>query len=88
MCTSRLRRVVGPAVRGRLEVEDVLGRREEVRLLALDAPVPQPGEWLVVHSGYALGRAGADEAEAVLEALRAAHGDRAPADAGRSGQEG
>lgn len=71
MCTSRLHRVVaadGTAV----VVEDVDGRRHRVSLLALDGPAPEPGEWLVVHSGYAIDRVDRDEAEAVAAELLAA----------------
>ena len=65
MCLSRLhlvRSVCGP---GKVLVEDMDGRRHEVSLLALEPrdPEPRPGDWLVVHSGYAIERADAREAE-------------------------
>ena len=72
MCTSRLHLVVAPATEGVVMVEDIGGGRHLVSLLALDPPEPGPGEWLVVHSGYAIARAGAAEAEAVASELRAA----------------
>jgi hydrogenase maturation factor len=41
-----------------------------VSLLALDGPTPAPGQWLSVHSGYAIDRVDAGEAEAVRDELR------------------
>lgn len=74
---SRLHRVIGSAGPGRVEVEDLDGHRHDVVLLSLDGPLPGPGEWLVVHSGYAIDRVDATEAEAVAVELRArAAGDR------------
>jgi len=55
-----------------VEVEDVGGSVHTVSLLALDGPVPAPGSWLVVHSGYAIDRVDAEEAEAVAAELRTA----------------
>jgi hydrogenase expression/formation protein HypC len=74
MCTSRLHRVVAADGAGAVVVEDVDGGRHRVSLLALDGPPPEPGEWLVVHSGYAIDRVDAGEAEAVAAELRAAAG--------------
>ena len=68
---SRLHRVLGDAGPGAVEVEDLDGRRHVVSLLALDGPAPAPGSWLVVHSGYALDRVDAGEAEAVAADIRA-----------------
>jgi hydrogenase maturation factor len=70
MCTSRLHRVVASDGPGAVLVEDVDGSRHRVSLLALDPPEPEPGDWLVVHSGYAIGRADAAEAESVVAELR------------------
>lgn len=81
MCTSRLHRVVAPSGVGMVEVEDVDGRRHRVSLLALDPPRPRPGEWLVVHSGYAIDRVDAAEAAAVASEL-AGHADAGPAPTG------
>ena len=72
MCVSRLHRVVGAPGRGVVEVEDVHGGRRRVSLLALDGPTPEPGEWLVIHSGYAIDRVDATEAEAVAAELQLA----------------
>lgn len=70
MCVSRLRCVVAPAGPGHVEVEDPGGQRSRVSLLALDGPPPEPGEWLVVHSGFALDRADAAGARAAADELR------------------
>jgi len=56
MCMSRLHQVLRLTGVGVAEVEDVDGARHVVSLLALDGPTPAPGEWLTVHSGYALDR--------------------------------
>ncbi len=69
MCVSRLHRVV-TASDGAVEAEDVDGTVHQVSLLALDGPPPQAGDWLVVHSGYAIDRVGADEAQAIATELR------------------
>lgn len=65
MCQSRLHRVRSLCGPGKVLVEDMDGREHEVSLLALEPPEPDPapGEWLVVHSGYAIDRATAREAE-------------------------
>jgi hydrogenase expression/formation protein HypC len=72
MCTSRLHRVVAVQDEDTVTVEDVDGSPHLVSLLALDGPPPGPGEWLVVHSGYAIDRADTEEAESVVAELRAA----------------
>ena len=67
MCLGQLVEVVGPAGAGSARVR--AGASEfVVSVLTLDGPV-EPGEWLVVHSGFALGRIGAAEARDAL-ALR------------------
>jgi hydrogenase expression/formation protein HypC len=67
---SRLHRVVRRTGAGEVDVEDVDGIVRHVSLLALDPPEPEPGEWLVVHSGYALDRVDAADAEAIVDELR------------------
>jgi hydrogenase maturation factor len=69
MCTSRLHKVVRAMDPGWVIAEDVGGTRHSVSLLALDGPAPATGEWLVVHSGYALDRVETADAEAVLADL-------------------
>lgn len=70
MCMSRLHRVVRGAGPDAVDVEDLDGTVHRVSLLALDGPSPTPGEWLVVHSGYALDRVDTTEAEAVAAELQ------------------
>ena len=71
MCTSRLHRVVAAAGPGAVTAADAQGHLLRVSLLALDGPEPVAGEWLVVHSGYALDRADPGEAESIVADLRA-----------------
>ena len=70
MCMSRLHRVMRSAGPGSVDVEDVNGTVHRVSLLALDGPAPAEGEWLVVHSGYAIDRVEAADAEAVATEIR------------------
>ena len=70
MCVSRLHRVVRSDDPGFADVEDVDGKVHRVSLLALDGPEPVPGEWLVVHTGYAIDRVDATDAEAVAAELK------------------
>lgn len=81
MCMSRLHRVLGADGPGAVQVEDIDGGVHRASLLALPGPVPLPGEWLVVHSGYALERVEKGEAEAIAaqvrETARAAGEERA-----------
>jgi hydrogenase maturation factor len=70
VCVSRLHRVVELVGSGAAIVEDVDGMRHRVSLLAYDGEAPEPGQWLVVHSGYAIDRARASDAEAVMAELR------------------
>jgi hydrogenase maturation factor len=74
MCVSRLHRVLRSVGQGAAEVEDVDGAFHRVSLLALDGPPPEPGEWLVVHSGYALDRVDACDAEAIASEIRSSAG--------------
>ncbi|HUC36247.1 MAG TPA: hypothetical protein VMR97_03905 [Acidimicrobiales bacterium] len=68
---SRLHVVVGPAEDGRVEVDDLDGRRLTVSLLAYEGSPPEVGDWLVAQSGFALAPADPSEAEAALSELRA-----------------
>jgi len=74
---SRLHLVVGRPDGGEVAVQDMDGARHRVSLLAYDGPAPGPGQWLVVHSGFALGPVDAAEARAVAAELAAAR-DREP----------
>ncbi len=69
MCVSRLHRVVAEGDDA-VDVEDIDGTVHRVSLLALDGLPPTTGDWLVVHSGYAIDRVDATEAEAVAAELR------------------
>ncbi len=72
MCVSRLHKVVGLPGPEVVDVEEVGGTVHRVSLLALDGPAPSAGDWLVVHSGYAIDRADTAEAEAAAAELRTA----------------
>ncbi len=82
MCMSRLHRVLRRAGPGVVDVEDMKGTVHRVSLLALDGPVPAAGEWLVVHSGYAIDRVDAADAEAVAAELRLSPASTARTDVG------
>jgi hydrogenase maturation factor len=71
MCVSRLHRVVALADDHAVEAEDIDGASHRLSLLAYEGDAPRPGDWVVAHSGYALGPADRDEAEAVLAEFRA-----------------
>ena len=86
MCMSRLHRVVRTGEKGAVDVEDVDGTVHRVSLLALDGPAPTPGEWLVVHSGYAIDRVDATDAEAVAAELRSGRDVQATAGAHGGGE--
>jgi hydrogenase expression/formation protein HypC len=66
---SRLHRVIDVGEEGRVSVIDLEGREHVVSLLALDGDVPTVGEWLVVHSGYAIDRVDANEAQLVADEI-------------------
>jgi hydrogenase maturation factor len=69
MCVSRLHRVLAPPESGSVLVEDMDGGSHLVSLLAFDGSPPRTGDWLVVHSGYALTREEPEEARAAWEML-------------------
>ena len=68
MCLGELAQVVASPVDGQAEV-DSRGRRLHVSLLTLEVPVTA-GDWLLVHSGFALARL-TDEEAAEAARLRA-----------------
>jgi len=69
---SRLHRVRTAPIGGWVTVENVEGHEHRVSLLAFEGPQPEPGQWLVVHSGYALRAVDPDQAAAIAGELRAA----------------
>lgn len=69
MCVSRFHRVVACAGGDSALVADSGGATRTVSLLALDGPPPRPGDWLVVHSGYALERVDRDGCEAIAREI-------------------
>ncbi|MGD0691331.1 MAG: HypC/HybG/HupF family hydrogenase formation chaperone [Acidimicrobiales bacterium] len=68
MCVSCLGNVLECDGPKRVLVEHVNGLVTRASLLALDGPPPEPGDWVVVHSGY------------VIDRIDAADGERAAAD--------
>jgi len=75
MCLGQIGQVVAVDGAGRATLRS--GAQEwHVALLTLDEP-PVVGDWLVVHSGFALQRLTAEEARDAL-AVRAADPDRRP----------
>ena len=72
MCTSRFHQVVDVVDDDTVVVVDVDGTAHPISLLALEGPTPTAGEWLVVHSGYAIDRADSHEAELIAADIRRA----------------
>jgi hydrogenase expression/formation protein HypC len=74
MCVSCLGRVLGSDGPKNLLIESIDGLVTRVSLLVLDGPPPQPDDWVVVHSGYAIDRLdAADALRAVAEIRRGQH---------------
>lgn len=71
MCMSRLHRVVHCPDSSRVVACDLDGREHLVSLLAYEGPPPEVGQWIVVHSGFALAPADPSDARAALSELRA-----------------
>jgi hydrogenase maturation factor len=72
MCNSALHRVTVEDGPDTVLATDLYGRTRRVSLLAFDGDPPRPGTWVVVHSGYAIGSATAEEAaDAVADLIRA-----------------
>ena len=74
MCMSRLHRIVSVADDATVVAADIGGSTPQMSLLAYEGEPLQPGNWVVAHSGYALGPADRAEAEAVLAEYRAGTG--------------
>jgi len=69
MCLSLPGRVVElVASNDQLAVVEVAGARRTVNVAMLERP-PGPGDWLVVHAGFALEQVGPEEAERALASL-------------------
>lgn len=74
MCVSCLGRVIGSDGPKNVLIENVDGLVTRASLLVLDGPCPELDEWLVVHSGYAIDRIDAEDAQrAVAEIRRGEH---------------
>ncbi len=72
MCVSRLHRVVALVDNDNVMVVDLDGREYPVSLLVLDDAAPSVGDWLVVHSGYAIERVESEDARRVSDEISAA----------------
>jgi hydrogenase expression/formation protein HypC len=72
MCDSKLQRVVELLDDAAVAARDLDGNVHRVSLLALDGAPPSPGEWLIVHSGYAIERVDDAQAELTRATLREA----------------
>ena len=71
MCMSRLHRAVTAPADGWMTVENAEGRLQRVSLIAFEGPEPQAGDWLVVHSGYALRGVDSEQAAMIVSEIRA-----------------
>jgi hydrogenase expression/formation protein HypC len=56
---------------GDLATVDVVGVKRAVNIALLQADGVQPGDWVLIHVGFAMTRIDEAEAHATLEALRA-----------------
>ncbi|HLK44638.1 MAG TPA: HypC/HybG/HupF family hydrogenase formation chaperone [Acidimicrobiales bacterium] len=71
MCESTLCRVEEVLDAGRVLARRLDGSARVVSLLAFESATPAVGDWMVVHSGYALERVGEEEALAAIGELAA-----------------
>lgn len=51
-------------------VVDILGVRRKVNVQLLEPDPPQPGEWVLIHVGFAMSRISAEQAAEQLDLLR------------------
>ena len=51
-------------------VVDILGVRRKVNVQLLEPGLPQPGEWVLIHVGFAMSRISAQQAAEQLDLLR------------------
>jgi hydrogenase maturation factor len=77
MCVSCLANVLESDGPKRVLVEHVNGLITRASLLALDGPPPEPGEWVVVHSGYVIDRLDAADAKRAVAEIRRGERDLA-----------
>ncbi len=70
MCLGIPAQIVGAAVDGVAPVE-IAGVRRDVGVVLIDGGV-QPGDWVLVHVGFALDRIDEEQARETLELLRQA----------------
>jgi len=68
---SRFHKVVEATDSTRISVCDLDGGVHMVSLIAYEGPPVEVGDWIVVHSGFALARAEPAEAEAAISELAA-----------------
>ena len=67
MCLGIPAKIVEPPVDG-LAKADVGGVRREISVALVEGPV-EPGDWVLIHVGFALGRIDEEEARATLALL-------------------
>ncbi|HZU81079.1 MAG TPA: HypC/HybG/HupF family hydrogenase formation chaperone [Acidimicrobiales bacterium] len=72
MCVSRLHLILELGDDATAEVADLDGACHRVSFLAFEGPEPEPGDWIVVHAGYALEPADPVEADAAATEYRRA----------------
>ena len=70
MCVSCLGNVLESDGPKRVLVEHVNGLITRASLLAFDGPSPEPGDWVVVHSGYVIDRLEAADALRSVKEIR------------------
>ena len=72
MCLGIPGRIVDlPADRPEIARVEVDGRLREVNVMLLEDPRPQPGDWVLIHLGFALQTMTEDEAAETLSLLAA-----------------
>ena len=75
MCTSMPARVVRVSDDGTVAVADVDGteRRVDLTVLTFDGRTARPGDWLLVHTGFAVDVLAPDDAAELLALHRSIH---------------
>ena len=73
MCLGVPGRVVELAGEG-LAAVDVLGVRRQVQCHLLEGDAPAPGDWVLIHMGFALERIDEERAQELVGLLRSAGG--------------